>query len=121
MDSAYWPAFPAPGASGQSSLVLPQEAQDGRLGPLVVVGDLRALGRRRLLDRLHRLAHGRRSAVDAPLARRARSLEASRDQRDGHIAAQGLVDARAEDDLGLVVSRGANHLGGLIDLRERQV
>src|SRR5436190_4422627 len=57
----------------------------------------------------------------APSRRVARKREPRRHDRHPHLAGQSLVDARAEDDRGLVVGGGAHNLGRLVHLVERKI
>ena len=48
------------------------------------------------------------------------AVEAGRDDRDHDLVAEPLVEARAEDDVGLRVGGLLDRLGGLLDLEQRQ-
>ena len=54
-------------------------------------------------------------ALDVALAA---AVEAGRDDRDHDLVAEPLVEARAEDDVGLRVGGRLDRLGGLGDLEQ---
>jgi hypothetical protein len=63
-----------------------------------------------------RLQGGGRQRSTRPLA-----IEAGGDHRDLHLARQGGVDNRAEDDVRILVGRLLDHAGSFVDLHQREV
>jgi hypothetical protein len=49
------------------------------------------------------------------------AVEAGRDDGDAHLVAEGVVDDRTEDDVGLGVRGLLDQAGGLVDLEEAEV
>ncbi|BFO20735.1 hypothetical protein SHKM778_71230 [Streptomyces sp. KM77-8] len=56
-----------------------------------------------------------------PLGGRLAAVEAGRDHGDPDLVAEGVVDHRAEDDVGLGVGGLADQLGRLVDLEQAEV
>src|SRR5215218_167851 len=89
----------------------------GRPGDAGVAGPAHARGRsdRLVLDRAGHRAPG----VGGRLLGGA--VEPGRDHRDPDLVAEGVVDHRPEDDVGVGVGGRGDHLGGLVDLEQAQV
>src|SRR6266545_1529705 len=71
-----------------------------------------------LVGPLRRDRHPGRRRLDGPLLG---EIEPGGDHRDADLVAEGVVDHRAEDDVGVGVRGRGDHLGGLVDLEQAEV